>query len=216
MKTFKLLMYLLLFTIFTSCATYQPCPVYSKVDKQDINQNQNEMIITQQFVEPSYIQQPGDILVFQNGNKGELIRISKLPSHAKKNKLELYYHIKTKYNNICVTSANHITYIERNILGKCSLPVTQDLIQQLKLGDKVLLKKLKDNPYKLDYRTGIVTPFVRQLFGTEITVSTNIQTSSWHNKYGIVDEHHNVWYPREIKRITFIKSQKAYATAKTG
>jgi len=211
MKKIKLLLFSLIL-MFTACATYQVCPAYSKLDKQNTNQNQTEMRITKLFIEPSYVPQMyDDILIFENGHKGVLQHIVISPTG------KLYYGIYNTQGNAFTTSAEHIHYVEQAIVGICNLPPTQDLINQLEPGDKVLLKTLKDNPYPMVYKrklnkqlpfNDILSKAIRQL-GKEITIRATAQTcrNNNQNKQILSDTNSIIWFSNEIAKITFIKKQ---------
>ena len=112
-----------------------------------------------------------------------------------------------------------IDFIERNIIGVCSLPVTEDLFLQLKSGDRVLLKGYEQciKEFSTDKIPFTYAHQMIPYMGTEVKVN-NFYSSPLLNFYRNVigttahlSKFENVvWlWPRKcIKQITFIAKNK--------
>ena len=189
------------------------------------------MKVTEQFISGISNVKKGDTLVlasptkllklghtnsfsFAYGNQIAILnnihKTKKIPSF----KVPPVYETTVLYTNL-LFDAPDFAYVKRNIVGVCDLPATQDIIEQLKTGDKILIKYLKDNPFKFDYVHLTNLPNYNQAYelGKEVTVKKIIQIGD--NKQGVVDKTGYIWFPQEIRKITYIK-KNGKTTTKIG
>jgi len=108
----------------------------------------------------------------------------------------------------CLPGHNYsdlIKHIERTIIGKCNLPATQDLIAQLKPGDRILLKPRTCPEYD---KTTPRADFLNNLMGFEhkiVIVKANDDYPVYIDNKGTQHNHENIPFLRkEIAKITFI------------